>query len=97
MYSVGDYMLLTTIKIYNLQNKSFTPVTLVFSGSRFKQYLTLIRVMWTIVRTYGSRTSATTDSASYDVVIKSTQTGEELLGILLDEQDVPDSLNFTTA
>lgn len=84
------------VRIYNLYNKSFTPIEVIYTGPRWFITLKLFKLMCHlsfIYRKHGTKTKSSEVSMKegYDVVIH-TEAGVDIMGIVFDEDE--DYSNF---
>jgi hypothetical protein len=85
------------IQIYNLQNKSTTPITLQYAGSRIFAKLFVLRVVWKVVKVYNKHFSlGTRYDDLYDLVVYDKKSDILLFGISFDEDSSSDNAIFNT-
>lgn len=85
-------------KIYNLQNKSFSPVEVCFTGTKVTLFYHSVRLAFCAFRVYKnySLKAVIDDDAQYDLIVYDEKTGLQILGVDLEEDfDSTDLISST--
>ena len=87
-----------TIKFHNLTNPTLSPIEISFTGSRLKAKYYIFRYTWILTKVYKQYNLKThTNLSLYDVIYYDKNTGEQLIGVTMSEEEVPPGdIKFST-